>query len=694
MAGNRVISAVLTLRDRNFGSTASRAANSTRDLERRVRSTGNSVRRFGRDATASFKNVAKSAVGMAAAYVGFNAIKDLGVSMVQNAASAEAMASQFEQVFSGMESAASSSLSKVANETGILSERLKGSFLGMAAFAKTTGMDTAGALALTERATLAAADGAAFYDKSIEEVSESLQSFLKGNFANDAALGISATETTRNATANKLYGSSFKKLSEEQKQLTLLQMVEDGNKLSGAIGQAARETDGLENVLGNLRSSWETLKAKFGVPILAPVVKGMKALTAVISNVDTEAVIKGFNKFGSIAKGVLKSLQPGLGWIKDNAIPGVKKAVELLGIGVLVLKDWAVDAFQNIKQRITENKPAIEAVQGVMSDLGAKALELKDWMLDAFESSKPALSWLKDEGLPLVVDGIAAVVEKATETYNYINDNWNAISPIVYGVAGAILFYKTAMGIASLATKGMALATVAMSVAQGAFNAVLAISPLGWVAIAIGAVVAAGVLLYQNWDTVKEKGQQLWDALKGVWTGIQTGFSAAWEIVKSAAADSINGVIGKINGLIGAINKIPGVNIPIVAQVDWGQATPPSALPKQKATTSATTGLPSRGTGIGGLGSYAVGTNRIDKDQIAKVHKDEMIIPARQSRNLRNQGVTIDNIDKPTARTNTSNGHSGGSFNFGDIIIQGANMTAEQIADQLIPAIKLRMSNI
>lgn len=677
MAGNSVISAILTLRDANFSSGMSNAANNANGLQRRIKHTGNAINRFGKSATSSFKSVATSVVGLAAAYVGVNAIKDLGVSMIEASASAKAMSSQFEQVFATLESSAETSLARVANQTGILSGRLKGTFLGMAAFAKTTGMDTAGALSLTERATLAAADSAAFYDKSIESVSESLQSFLKGNFANDAALGIAATETTRNAAANKLYGSSFKKLSEDQKQLTLLQMVEDGNKLSGALGQAARETDGLENVLGNLKESWRLVKVKFGDPLLAPVIKSMKKLTDGVLKINTDAVIAGFRKFGNIAKGAIDIIKPGLTWLKDNAVPGVKKAIDILGIGVLLLRDWAVAAFQNIKQRIEENKPAIEGVRGVMDDLGTKALQIKDWMLSAFESSKPALAWLKDVGLPMVVDGIAGVVEKATELYNDINNNWNLISPIVYGVAGAIVFFKTVVGLATLASKGLTLGMIAMSVAQTAFNAVLTISPLGWVAIAIGAVVAVGVLLYKNWDTISAAGLSLWERLKEVWTGIKIGFSNAWYDIKTAAANSLNGVIDKVNGLIGVINKIPGVEIPIVPKVNWGGAG--SAVGNVK---------------VSGMQSYAVGTNRIKQDGPAFVHKEEMIIPAKQSRNLRNQGVTIDNIDKPQARGTTNSSGGGGGVNFGDIIIQGTNMTAAQIADELLPAIQLRMANI
>jgi len=673
MAGNSVISAILTLRDANFSSGMSNAANNANGLSRRIKHTGNTINRFGKSAVSSFKGVATSVVGLAAAYVGVNAIKDLGVSMIEASASAKAMSSQFEQVFATLESSAETSLARVANQTGILSGRLKGTFLGMAAFAKTTGMDTAGALSLTERATLAAADGAAFYDKSIESVSESLQSFLKGNFANDAALGIAATETTRNAAANKLYGSSFKKLSEDQKQLTLLQMVEDGNKLSGALGQAARETDGLENVLGNLKESWRLVKVKFGDPLLAPVIKSMKQLTDRILKLNTDSVIAGFKKFGSVAKSAMEMVKPVISWIKDTALPGVKKAIEILGIGVVILKGLAIDAFQNIKQRIDENKPAIEGVQAVMGDLGAKALELKGWLLDAFESSKPALSWLKDEGLPMVVDGIFAVVEKATELYNNINDNWNLISPIIYGVAASVVFFKTVVGLATLASKGLTLGMIAMSVATTAFNAVLTISPLGWVAIAIGAVVAVGVLLYKNWDTISAAGLSLWERLKEVWTGIQTGFSAAWEFVKSAASDSMNFVIGKINDLIGAINLIPGVNIPIVAKVDWGQATPPAGQAAFKQ-----------------LDSYAVGTNSVRRDMVANIHQGEMIIPAKQSQKLRSQGVTIDNIDKrPT--TVASSGTGGNSF---VININGTNKTTSEIMNELVPQLKLRMANI
>lgn len=224
----------------------------------------------------------------------------LGLAAVKAAGDYDAASSQFKQVFGSMEKEASNKLNSIAKQTGLLPNSLKGTYTMMAAFAKTTGADTKTALDITSRATTAAADSAAFYDRSIGDVSESLQSYLKGNFENDAALGISSTETTRNAAANKLYKKSFADLSEEQKQLTLLKMVEDGNKLSGALGQAARESDQFGTQLGNLKTASKDFLAAIGKPILPVAIKLMKGLSKATKSVST-----WFSKLNPVAKNVL-----------------------------------------------------------------------------------------------------------------------------------------------------------------------------------------------------------------------------------------------------------------------------------------------------------------------------------------------------------------------------------------------------
>ena len=102
------------------------------------------------------------------------------------------------------------------------------------------------------------------------------------NYENDAALGLSATETTRNTAAMKLYGKSFKDLSEQQKQLTLLKMVEDANAMSGALGQAARESDTWTNQLGNMKQGITDLKAAAGNTFLKPAIGVLKLMTGLL----------------------------------------------------------------------------------------------------------------------------------------------------------------------------------------------------------------------------------------------------------------------------------------------------------------------------------------------------------------------------------------------------------------------------
>ena len=202
--------------------------------------------------------------------------------VIEAAAEVKALNSQFEQTFGSLRESASATIQKIADDSGILETRLKSTASSIYAFAKTAGMDGADALNLMNDALKVTADSAAYYDRSLEETAETLKSYLKGNFANDAALGLSSTEATRNAKALELFGKKYTELSEAQKQVALIEMVKDANRLSGAMGQAAREADGWENVIGNLKEAWKQLLAVIGQPVLAVAVPLVQRLTAAL----------------------------------------------------------------------------------------------------------------------------------------------------------------------------------------------------------------------------------------------------------------------------------------------------------------------------------------------------------------------------------------------------------------------------
>ena len=293
----------------------------------------------------SFAATALGAIG-----IGFS-IAGLGA-LAEAAGEAEALESQFTQVFGDMEDQASEALQKIAEDTDILEGRMMGSFSKIAAFAKTTGMDTRQALELSERSMVAVADSAAYYDRSMEEVTESLQSFLKGSFEQDTALGLSCTEVTRNAAANELYSKSFNDLDEAQKQLTLLKMVEDANAASGAMGQAARESDTWTNQLGNLQSLLSDLQAAAGSTFLRPAVIVLKELGSIIEpfvlmvqefSERLNSVSDDENILVRKTKEVMNVLRTVFGWV-EKGIRFVDRIAQAMGGWGKVLEVLAIAA--------------------------------------------------------------------------------------------------------------------------------------------------------------------------------------------------------------------------------------------------------------------------------------------------------------------------------------------------------------
>lgn len=241
--------------------------------------------------------------------------KEFTRSMIESAATVKAENSQFTQTFGDLESEASKSIKGIADSTGILDTRLRGTGANIYAFARSSGASTKEAMELMKTSLIATADASAYYDRSLEDTSETLMSFLKGNFSNDAALGVSATEFTRNAKATELFGKKYNELSEIQKQQTLLRMVTDAQKLSGAMGQAQREADGWENVQGNLNEAWRQFQAEVGTPVLESLIPVVQDLTARLQEM-TKGV--DWESFGASVKRVANVLVTAFGWVLDN----------------------------------------------------------------------------------------------------------------------------------------------------------------------------------------------------------------------------------------------------------------------------------------------------------------------------------------------------------------------------------------
>ncbi|WP_170240180.1 phage tail tape measure protein [Streptococcus suis] len=464
-------------------------------------------------------------------------IFEVGTESMSAAAQLQASNAQFSTVFGDMENSAKDALNKIGEEMDIVPERLQGSFTQMASFAKTSGMDTAQALDLTTRATRAAADGAAFYDKSIEEVTENLQSFLKGNYENDAALGISATETTRNAAANKLYGKSFNELSEAQKQLTLLQMVEDGNELSGALGQAARESDGLENVLGNLRQSGTNALAAIGQPILEMLIPVFQSLADIVSQLAT-----WFTNLSSPIKGVV------------IIFTGILAVVGMLLPIFLGLQVAAAAMGTTVVGMITAFLPIVGIIVGIVAAITLLIVGLKEL-------------WTNHEGFR------TAVTEIWNSIYAFLSMISQQISSFVMSIWGTLTTWWTEnqqLILNAATTVWNAITTVIQTVMtilgpliQASWENIKLIITAAWEMIKIVVETAINVVL----GTIKAVMQVITGDWTGAWETIKQVLSMVWEGIKSLISLALNfiaqyistawtGIKNTISNVLSAISSV------------------------------------------------------------------------------------------------------------------------------------------
>ncbi|HGA1150845.1 TPA: phage tail tape measure protein [Streptococcus suis] len=464
-------------------------------------------------------------------------IFEVGTESMSAAAQLQASNAQFSTVFGDMENAAKDALNKIGEEMDIVPERLQGSFTQMASFAKTSGMDTAQALDLTTRATRAAADGAAFYDKSIEEVTENLQSFLKGNYENDAALGISATETTRNAAANKLYGKSFNELSEAQKQLTLLQMVEDGNELSGALGQAARESDGLENVLGNLRQSGTNALAAIGQPILEMLIPVFQSLADIVSQLAT-----WFTNLSSPIKEVV------------IIFTGILAVVGMLLPIFLGLQVAAAAMGTTVVGMITAFLPIVGIIVGIVAAITLLIVGLKEL-------------WTNHEGFR------TAVTEIWNSIYAFLSMISQQISSFVMSIWGTLTTWWTEnqqLILNAATTVWNAISTVITTVMtilgpliQASWENIKLIITTAWDMIKIVVETAINVVLgiikavmqvitgdwTGAWETIKQ-------VLLMVWEGIKSLISLALNFIAQYISTAWTGIKNTISNVLSAISSV------------------------------------------------------------------------------------------------------------------------------------------
>lgn len=196
------------------------------------------------------------------------------------------------------------------------------------------------------------------------------------------------------------------------------------------------------------------------------------------------------------------------------------------------------------------------------------------------------------------------IIQAIGKGASFINEHWDTIGPIFYGIAAGILYAAFAFGVFSLA----------MAIANGAFTAFLA-NPGTWIilaiAIAIGVVVAAIYKWVQSVGGLRIAWLICVNGVLSAWDRLKLGFSYAGMMIMNSIDNMafgfesfkvnvlntlgnlkvkgltilqnfVNGAIDYINKLINAANSIAGTSFEVIEHVEFGAAEAIEEQAKQK----------------------------------------------------------------------------------------------------------------
>ena len=464
-----------------------------------------------------------------------SAAKDMAASFVQSAADVRAETAQYAQTFGELAGEADAAIQQVADSANTLPSLLKPAATSIYAFARSSGADTAQAMDLMAQSMQVAVDAAAYYDRSLSDVTETLQSFLKGNYENDAALGVSATEATRNAQAMEMFGQAFNDLTEIQKQQALLQMVVDAQELSGAMGQAAREADGWQNVQGNLNEAWRQFAAVKGQAMLDAIIPAMQEVTSLLTGLTDGSLSAGQAMqqafaFASQQAGQLVAQLPqalsGLGGLGASIASGLSAVLPQVQAA-------ASDLLATLKQGIEANLPQL-------MDTGLKALT------NFTAGLRESAGQLVDQGLSLIVSlaegiaqGLPSLIEQAprivTNLAGVINDN----APKILA-AGVQIIAALAKGLIQ------AIPTLVANIPE-ILNAIVNVFlAFNWLNLGKQLVTAIG-------NGIKGAGSFLSGAAKEVVNTLYNGVKQLPQTMLNMGRQMIQGLINGIRGMIAGV---------------------------------------------------------------------------------------------------------------------------------------------
>lgn len=181
----------------------------------------------------------------------------------------------------------------------------------------------------------------------------------------------------------------------------------------------------------------------------------------------------------------------------------------------------------------------------------------------------PMLTWVIEVGLPTVINLVSKVATFLADHQPIVEAFGAALigafaAAKIAGLASIII--KNVSGIA-MAAKGLISLMTGTGGIMGGIKAIAtAIGPGGVFVLAVGACIAIGVLLYKNWDKIKEMAGKVWDWISNKTRrfvedigkklrGLATKMTTIWGNIKASAHQKWNAIWSTVSGFVERIKN-------------------------------------------------------------------------------------------------------------------------------------------
>ena len=250
-----------------------------------------------------------------------------------------------------------------------------------------------------------------------------------------------------------------------------------------------------------------------------------------------------------------KALQEMVTRIKEAGTAGEANTLALEMFGAKAGPDMAAairEGRLNLDELLTSLKGSPETIEKAAKDtetVGDKLIILKNKMSVALEPLGKKLLEAVEQAMPAIekfIKGITGIIEKFNSLSPAQQDMVlkfamiaAAIGPVVSVIGTVISVGGTLFSILGSISTALGAAGRMAGVLGTAFTFLT--GPVGITIAIITGLVAVGVLLYKNWDVIKEKAGALGAALGAKWNEIKSKTSETWNGIKSAIMNPING---------------------------------------------------------------------------------------------------------------------------------------------------------